>query len=192
MSFLMVPRAPITTGTVVVLSPHIRSTSISKSLYLVSFSVVLTEVLVSKGIVMLMRREVLSFLFFSTMSGLLAAVALSAWIGMSHRIVTLALSVSVSGSCSCHRSFTYAKLSVDLPVHVCSCLVVAVDVFSFNQFRAAKDLMVKGVVETAPKPAFWVHVSLLEDVVLVPSCWEALILGCDDKALGFSLEASCF
>ena len=31
MSFLMVPRASITTGTVVVLSPHIRSTSISKS-----------------------------------------------------------------------------------------------------------------------------------------------------------------
>ena len=29
----MVPRAPITTGTVVVLSSHIRSTSISKSLY---------------------------------------------------------------------------------------------------------------------------------------------------------------
>ena len=48
MPFLMVPRAPITTGTVVVLSPHIRSTSISKSLYLLSFSVVLTEVLVSK------------------------------------------------------------------------------------------------------------------------------------------------
>ena len=46
MSFLMVPRAPITTGTVVDLNPHIRSTSISKSLYLVSFSVVLTEVLV--------------------------------------------------------------------------------------------------------------------------------------------------
>ena len=39
-------RVPITTGTVVVLSPHIRSTSISKSLYLVSFSVVLTEALV--------------------------------------------------------------------------------------------------------------------------------------------------
>ena len=34
-----------------VLSPNIRSTSISKSLYLVSFSVVLTEVLVSRGIV---------------------------------------------------------------------------------------------------------------------------------------------
>ena len=162
MSFLMVPSAPITTGTVVVLSPHIRSTSISKSLYLVSFSVVLTEVLVSKGIVMLMRREVLSFLFFSTMSGLLAAVALSAWIGMSHRIVTLALSVSVSGSCSCHRSFTSgAKLSVDLPVHVCSCLVVAVDVFSFSQFRAARDQVVDGLVETATQSTFWVHVRLL-------------------------------
>ena len=33
MSFLMVPRAFITTGTAVVLSPHIRSTLISKSLY---------------------------------------------------------------------------------------------------------------------------------------------------------------
>ena len=49
----MVPRAPITTGTVVVLSLHIRSTSISKSLYLVSCSMVLTEVLVSRGIITL-------------------------------------------------------------------------------------------------------------------------------------------
>ena len=56
MSFLMVPRAPITTWTVVGLNPHIRSTSISKSFYLVSFSVVLTEVLVSRGTVMSMRR----------------------------------------------------------------------------------------------------------------------------------------
>ena len=50
MSFFMVPRAPIATGIVVVLSSHIRSTSIPKALYLVSFSVVLTEVLVSRGI----------------------------------------------------------------------------------------------------------------------------------------------
>ena len=69
MSFLMVPRAPITTGTVVVLSPHVRSTSISKSMYLLSVSVVLTKVLS-------MRSQVLSFLFFSTMSGLLAAMVL--------------------------------------------------------------------------------------------------------------------
>ena len=50
MSFFMVPRAPIATGIVVVLSSHIRSTSIPKALYLVSFSVVFTEVLVSRGI----------------------------------------------------------------------------------------------------------------------------------------------
>ena len=87
MSFLMVPRAPITTGTVVVLSPHIRSTSISKSLYLVSFFVVLTKVLVSRGVVMSMRRQVLSFLLFTTMSGLLAAMVLSVWMVMFHRIV---------------------------------------------------------------------------------------------------------
>ena len=52
--------------------------------------------------------------------------------------------------------------------------------------------MVNGLVEMATQSAFWVHVKLLEDVVLVPACWEALILGCDDKALGFCLEASCF
>ena len=42
-----------------------------------SFSVVLIEVLVSRGIVMSMRRQVLSFLFFSTMFCLLAAMVLS-------------------------------------------------------------------------------------------------------------------
>ena len=85
------------------------------------------------------------------------------------------------------------KLFADLPVHVCSCLVVAVDVFRFIQFRAARDQMINGLVEMATQSAFWVHVRLLEDVVLmVPACWEALVLDCDDKALGFCLEASCF
>ena len=85
-----------------------------------------------------------------------------------------------------------AKLFADLPVHVCSCLVVAVDVFSFSQFRAARDQVVNGLVETATQSTFWVHVRLLEDVVWVPACWEALTLGCHDKALSFCLEASCF
>ena len=48
---------------------------------------VLTEVLVSRGIVMSMRRQVLSFLFVNTMSGLLAAMVLSVWMGMSHKMV---------------------------------------------------------------------------------------------------------
>ena len=76
------------------------------------------------------------------------------------------------------------KLFADLPVHVCSCLVVAVDIFSFSQFRAARDQVVNGLVETATQSTFWVQVRFLEDVVLVPACWEALILGCDYKALG--------
>ena len=85
-----------------------------------------------------------------------------------------------------------AKLFTDLPVHVCSCLVVAVDIISFSQFRVARDQVVNGFVETATQSTFWVRVRLLEDVLLVPECWEALILGCDDKALGFCLEASYF
>ena len=101
-------------------------------------------------IVMSVTRQVLSFLFFSTMSVLLAAMVLSLWMGMSHRIVTLSFSVTVLGSCSYHRSFTsMTKSLADLPVHVCSCLVEAVDVFSFSQFRAARDQVVNSVVETA-------------------------------------------
>ena len=44
---------------------------------------------------------------------------------------------------------------VDPPVHVCSCLVVAVDVFSFSQFGAARDQVVNGVVETATQSVRW-------------------------------------
>ena len=119
MSFLMVPRVPITTGTVVVLSPHIHSTSISKSLYLVSFSVVLTQVLVSRGIVMSMGRQVLSFLSFRTMSSLLAALVLSEWMGMSHRIVTLSFLVTALDSCSYHHSFT--SMPNSLQIFQCMC-----------------------------------------------------------------------
>ena len=64
------------------------------------------------------------------------------------------------------------KLFADLSVHVCSCLVVAVDVFSFSQFRAARDQVVNSLIETATQSTFWVHVRLLKDVVLVPACWE--------------------
>ena len=101
MSFFTVPRAPTTTGTVVVLSPYIRSTSISKSLYLLSFSVVVTRGFGLEGYNHV-NEKAMSFLFFSTMSGLLAAMVLSVWMGMSLRIVTLSFSVTVLGSCSPH------------------------------------------------------------------------------------------
>ena len=63
-----------------------------------------------------------------------------------------------------------AKLFADLPVHVCSCLVVAVGIISFSQFRAARDQVVNGLVENATQCTFWVHVRLLEDVLLIPAC----------------------
>ena len=113
MSFLIVQRAT-THKHPDCMSSHIRSTSISKSLYLVSFSVVLTEVLVSRSIVMSMRRQVLSFLFFSAMSGILAAMVLSVWKGMSHRIKTFSFLVTVLGSCSYHRSFTSMPNSLQI------------------------------------------------------------------------------
>ena len=60
-----------------------------------SFSVVLTEVLVSRDIVMSMRRQVLSFLFFSTTFCVSAAMVLSVWMGISLRMMTLSFSVTV-------------------------------------------------------------------------------------------------
>ena len=147
----------------------------------------------SRGIVMSMRGQVLSFLFFSTMSGLLTAMVLSVWMGMSRRIMTLSFSVTFLASCSYHRSFTSKPNSLQMFQCMCAAaLLWRWILFSFSQFRAARDQVVNGLIETATQSTFWVHVRLLEDVVLVPACWEALILGCDDKALGFCLEASCF
>ena len=73
----------------------------------------------SRGIVMSMRRQVLFSLFFSTMSGLLAAMVLSVWMGMSHRIVTLSFSLTVLGSCSYHLSFT--SMPNSLEIFQCMC-----------------------------------------------------------------------
>lgn len=72
---------------------------------------------------------------------------------------------------------------------MCSRLVLAVDVFSFSQVRAARDQMVNDLVETATQSAFF---RFFEAVVVVLGFWEALILGCDDELPGFCLEASCF
>lgn len=51
--------------------PHSLNLDFQVFVLMLSFSVVFTEVLVSRGIVMSMRRQVLSFLFFSTMLSLL-------------------------------------------------------------------------------------------------------------------------
>ena len=101
-----------------VLSPNIRSTSISKSLYLVIFSVVLTKVLVSRGVVMSMRRQVLSFLFFSTMSGVLAGMVLSVWMEMSHKnsdAVILVHAHTIVSSPQCQTLCRSSSACVKLP-----------------------------------------------------------------------------
>ena len=87
------------TGTVVVFIPHIFSISISRSLYFVSFSIVFKEVFLSVGMDISINRQVLSFLSFTTMSGLFALISLSVWIGMSQSIVAVWFSVTVAGSC---------------------------------------------------------------------------------------------
>ena len=172
-----------TTGTVVLLSPHIRSTSISKSIYLVGFSVVLTKVLVARGIVMSVRRQVGPI-------SCCGPVSVDVHVPQNSDAVILGDSLGFMFI----PSFLHlnAKLFADLPVHVCSCLVVAVNIFSFSQFRAARDQVVNGLVETAIQSTFWVPVRLLEDVVLVPACWEALILGAMIKPSVSALRPAAF
>ena len=139
-----------------------------------------------------MRRQVLSFLFFSIMSGLLAAMVLSVWMGMSHRIVTLSFSVTVLGSCAYHRSFTSMPNSLQIIQCVCAAALLWRRMYSVLASQGSQRPGGQGLIETATQSTFWVYVRLLEDVVLVLACWEALILGCDDKALGYFLEATCF
>ena len=114
--FFISPSAPITTGIVVAFIPHIRSISISRSLYFYSFSVTLTEVFFSVAIGMdiSMSRQLFSCLSFITMSGLLAFISRSVCIGISHKIVMLSLSVTVWGSCSYHFSSTFIFSSLHM------------------------------------------------------------------------------
>ena len=85
--FVISLRAPITTGTVVVFIPLIRSISIPRSLYLDSFSVTFTdEVFLSVGMNMSLSRQLFSFLFLMKIFGLFAFISRSVCIGMSHRI----------------------------------------------------------------------------------------------------------
>ena len=93
--FFISPSAPITTGIVVAFIPHIRSISISRSLYFDSFSVTLTDVFFSVGMDISMSRQLFSCLAFITMFGLLAFISRSVCIGISHRTVMLSFSVTV-------------------------------------------------------------------------------------------------
>ena len=78
----------------------------------------------SRGIFMSMRSQVLSFLLFSTISGLLAATVPSVWMGMSTQNGDSLGFILIPSFLRLN-----AKLFAELQVHyVCNCLVVAVDV----------------------------------------------------------------
>ena len=69
-------------------------------LYFEGFSTVFKEAFRSVGIDISMSRQVLSFLSFTTLSGLFAFTSLSVRIDMSQSIVAAWFSVTVAGSCS--------------------------------------------------------------------------------------------
>ena len=95
----MSPRAPITTGIVSVVMPHILIVSISWSLYFESFSVIFNEVFLSDSIVMSTSLQVLFLWLLITISGLLAAISLSVCIQcMSQSIVASSFPITVPGS----------------------------------------------------------------------------------------------
>ena len=81
------------------------------------------------------------------MSGLLATMILSVYMGVPQNGDATLLGDSLGFILIPSLLQLNAKLFADLPVHVCSCLVVAVEVFSFSQFSANRNQMVKGLVE---------------------------------------------
>ena len=65
MPFLTTPSAPMTTGTVIVFNPHIFIISISRSLYLDSFSATFTDVFRSEGICHIYQHACLFLIIFN-------------------------------------------------------------------------------------------------------------------------------
>ena len=106
--FLIISNATITTKIVKVFICHSFSTSISRSLYLDSFSNSATETFLSEGIYKSISLQVFSFLSLTVMSGLFALIFLSVYMLQSHKMVTLSVSVTVSGWCSYQLSAGWA------------------------------------------------------------------------------------
>ena len=75
--FLIAPSALMITGIISVLMPHIQLVSISKSLYLDSFSVTFTDVFLSDGTAMSINLQVFVLWSLATISALLAVIFLS-------------------------------------------------------------------------------------------------------------------
>ena len=98
--FATIPNALITTGSDVILRCHVLVTSISKSLYLLSFSKILSDTFVLLGTDISMRKQLLSVWFLTTMSGLSAWIFLSVWMAKSHKKVAFLFAMTFGGLCS--------------------------------------------------------------------------------------------
>ena len=94
---LIAPNSPVITGTIFVLTFHILLTSISTSLYVVSFSVYFLLKFKLSGVAISISRQVFSLLSFSTVSGQFASIVRSMKTGSCHIMVVpltfMALSV---------------------------------------------------------------------------------------------------
>ena len=101
---LIIPSAPTITCMALVFIFHILAISISRSLYLLSFSNSLAEILLSHDTLVSVNWHVLFCLCLITISGLLACMVLSVLIGKSQRLVTFGLSTTGNGLCSYHLS----------------------------------------------------------------------------------------
>ena len=102
--FLMVPSAPITMGIISVFIFHILCISISRSLYLLFFSISLIETFLSHGTVMSINLQFEFTLSLIMISGLFAPICLSVFTAMSHSTVCVSVLVTVSGWCLYHLS----------------------------------------------------------------------------------------
>ena len=104
--YLIVPIAAIIIGTVFVLNFHILLTWISRSLYLLSFSISFVLSFESSGMSISISSQVFSFLLYSTIWGWFASIVRSVVTSVSHIIVVLLTFMTRSGTCPYYLSVT--------------------------------------------------------------------------------------
>jgi hypothetical protein len=97
---LIVPNAPIITGPFFVFMFNILLTSISRSLYLLIFSVPFMLTFESTGMAISISRQVFCFFSCCTVSDRFASSVRSVVTGTSYIIVVLWIFISISGVCS--------------------------------------------------------------------------------------------
>jgi hypothetical protein len=92
---VVVPNAPMITGTIFVLTAHILLTLICRSLYLFSFSVYFVLMFESSGMAVSVSRLVFSVLSCSTVLGQFASIVQSVITGTSNVIVVLLIFITI-------------------------------------------------------------------------------------------------